>query len=739
MKVIQNNFLAKSKPRETIKEHTLKLLDNFNILQSIYPDIRYLNWEVLRLACIYHDLGKMNTKFQNKLGARMRDENPEIEEIYHNFLSPAFLPKKQLEEMYSEQDIRILYQSVFYHHYRPKPELNDLKTIIKEDLSKYFTEFEFDLLDKTEGLYSSFYKQLGKRITWEDEKELIHKFVITKGLLNKIDYAASAHIPVEIKNETLANNLQKLFEERFVLNAMQKYMLDNQAKNNIIIASTGLGKTEAALLWLGNEKGFFTLPLRVSINAIYDRVKYGLEFEDVGLLHSNSYSEYLKRAMERNIEMEEDYYTQTRQFSMPLTICTLDQLIDFVFKYDGYEVKLATLAYSKLIIDEIQMYSPEMVAYLIAALKYITELGGKFSILTATLPGIFIDLLSEYDIPYSEPKVFLTSTPRHKVKVIEKLLDIEDIVDKAKNKKVLVIVNTVKKAQETYQKLINDNRLQDTKIKLLHSRFIKKDRRDKEEQIIKMGQANNADSGIWISTQIVEASLDIDFDILFTELSDLSGLFQRMGRVFRKRELSGEDVEANIYVYVGNDEKLPSGIFRSAKLRYIDYDIFSYSKAEIQKYNGALLSEADKINMINNVYSTERLQNTAYLNTIRESIKYVLGIIDYYLEKDAIKLRDIATDTIIPLGTYEENKKEINLLVAKYIDDNLKLSRVDKEKIKNEILEYTVDLPTYMTRGKIIETIYLGKYHRIFIGDFDYDYNIGIMPKNNVTPEDNFF
>ncbi len=739
MRVIQNNFLAKSKPRETIQEHTLRLLENFNVLQNIYPDIKNLNWGVLRLACIYHDLGKMNTKFQNKLGAKLKDDHPRLEEVYHNFLSPAFLPEKQLKKMYSEQDVKILYQAVYYHHYRPGPELRELQAIIKEDLSKYFAEFEFDLLDKSEGLCSSFCEQVRKRITWEDEKESIHKFVITKGLLNKIDYAASAHIPVEIKNESLADNLQELFDKKFVLNEMQKYMLESQNENNIIVASTGLGKTEAALLWLGDEKGFFTLPLRVSINAIYDRIKYGLEFDDVGLLHSNSYSEYLARAMERNIEMEEDYYTRTRQFSMPLTICTLDQLIDFVFKYDGYEVKLATLAYSKLIIDEIQMYSPEMVAYLIAALKYITELGGKFSILTATLPGVFIDLLSEHDIPYSEPKIFLTKTARHKVKVLERPLDIEDIVYKAENKKVLIIVNTVKKAQEIYQELINDKRLQDIKIKLLHSRFIKKDRRDKEEQIIKMGQADSPESGIWISTQIVEASLDIDFDILFTELSDLSGLFQRMGRVFRKRELSESDVEANIYVYVGNEKQLPSGIFRSAKLRYVDYDIFSYSREEIQKYEGVVLKEEDKINMINNVYSTEKLKDTAYLKTIKKSIKYVLGIIDYHLEQDDIKLRDIATVTIIPLPSYEKNKERLNILITKYNDINLKLDRIDREKIKNEILEYAVDLPTYMAKGKTIETIYLGKYHKIFIGDFDYDYNLGIMSRNNATSEDNFF
>lgn len=739
MRVFCNPFLAKSKPKETIQEHTIRLLENFNMLRDIYPDIKHLNWDILRLACLYHDLGKMNTKFQNKLGARLKDYHPEIDEIYHNFLSPAYIPKKKLKSIFSEQDIRILYQAVYYHHYRPEPELIELQKIIKEDLNRYIEEFDFYLLDKSEGLYSSFKKQLGERITWQDDIEIVYKFITTKGLLNKIDYAASAHIPIEIRNDTLSSKLHELFEQKFTLNDMQKYMLKSQDQNNIIIASTGLGKTEAALLWLGNNKGFFTLPLRVSINAIYDRIKEEIKFEDVALLHSNSYSEYLKRAMEKNIEMEEDFYTKTKQLSMPLTVCTLDQLIDFVFKYDGYEMKLATLSYSKLIIDEIQMYSPEMVAYLIVALKYITEMGGKFSILTATLPSAFLDLLTEYNIPYSNPQIFLTDKIRHRVKVIEDSLNIEDILNRSRGKKVLVIVNTVKKAQEIYQELINDDRSQNIEVNLLHSRFIRKDRRDKEERITEMGQASFKGSGIWISTQIVEASLDIDFDILFTELSDLSGLFQRMGRIFRKRELDMGGDEPNIYVYVGNEQQLPSGITKSARLRYIDYDIFSYSKAEIMKYDAQFLREKDKIEMINNVYSTSNLKDTNYLQTIKETINYVFGIPDYYLEKDDIKLRDIANETVIPLSTYEENVDKLGILINDYNNMSLNLGRAEREKIKNEILEYTVDLPIYMTKGRKLESIYLGKTYKIYVGDFNYDYNLGITPKDIDISEDNFF
>lgn len=59
---MNREFLAKSNPRETIQEHTDKLLENLNTLQEIYPNL-FLNWDIfymLKLACLYHDLGKMN-------------------------------------------------------------------------------------------------------------------------------------------------------------------------------------------------------------------------------------------------------------------------------------------------------------------------------------------------------------------------------------------------------------------------------------------------------------------------------------------------------------------------------------------------------------------------------------------------------------------------------------------------------------------------------------------------------
>ncbi len=90
---------------------------------------------------------------------------------------------------------------------------------------------------------------------------------------------------------------------------------------------------------------------------------------------------------------------------------------------------------------------------------------------------------------------------------------------------MLVIVNTVKIAQDIFSKL-NDG---SAEVSLLHSGFIQKDRAQKE--CGQKGILTKEASGIWITTQLVEVSVDIDFPVLVTELSTIDSLIQRMGRV----------------------------------------------------------------------------------------------------------------------------------------------------------------------------------------------------------------
>lgn len=769
---MNNLFLAKTKNMETIIEHTDNLYKNFLILKKLYPNLKNIDWNILKIACLYHDLGKMNTKFQNKLIRKLKKDNPDLEElkddlkdideIPHGYLSPAFLPKQELKKIYNSDKLRILYQSIYYHHNRKKLDNNEeLKQVVKQDLSKYVDDFNYDKIDKINKLYPSFERYVRVRISEDEDDsiEIIKEYIMTKGLLNKIDYAASSGVDVEVENKDLFEKTMKsLKDNEFEPNELQKYMINHQDDNNIIRASTGIGKTEAALFWIGNNKGFFTLPLKTSINSIYDRVVEKIKFErkNTGLLHSETASQYIKTS-KNDEEFDMKYYDMTKQLSLPLTVCTLDQLVDFVFKYEGYELKLATLSYSKLVIDEIQMYSPEMVAFLIAALKYIVEMGGKFSIVTATLPPIFLYFIDKYVKNYKKPKPFYKMKDgkiqlRHRMKLLNEDINIDIIKNNYKDKKVLVIVNTVKKAQQLYHELKDElkEELENgvTQINLLHSRFIKQDRAIKEKRILDMGKSKdeknkenekNEEKGIWISTQIVEASLDIDFDVLYTELSDISGLFQRMGRVYRNRDLNEE--YTNVYVYLG-DKKLPSGIGSGSK-SIIDKDIFDLSKKYLIEYvgedvDGKYINEKDKMELVEKVYSLENLKGKNYYNKIDTIIKDVIDIRCYDIDKRDINLRNISTQDVIPRCIYEEHKDEIynNIQIINESKDNKELpenKRMAKRiSARDKITQFTLSIPQYQydkayKNGYVQEFVEINDYYKIPIIDYEYNFDVGII------------
>lgn len=447
-----NNYLAKSNPKETIQMHTDNLLKNLELIKNFYPNLA-INWQLLKVASLYHDLGKMNLKFQSKIegGKKYSDE------IAHNLLSLAFLDKNELKKQFSDQEIEILAQAIAYHHERGdydapnyKEEVEALKT---EAENFVYEKVNITTIKKISNKYFSNNRIYG-------DSDYFFDYVKIKGLLNKLDYAASADINVEVNNDFL---LRKLNSLDYQWNDLQKYMIANSENNVVAIAQTGMGKTEAGLLWIGDNKGFFTLPLKTAINEIYKRITekiVGIQNKElIGLLHSDTYSKYIENTTDD--EDIDEYFNKTKQLSLPVTVCTLDQMFDFVFRYKGFELKLATLCYSKVIIDEVQMYSPDLLAYLIIGLSYISRIGGKFAILTATLPGIVTDLLKEQlkdtEVTFEQPKPFINDElVRHSVKIINESIDSSLVIEKYNNNKILIICNTVKTAQRIYDELKNN-------------------------------------------------------------------------------------------------------------------------------------------------------------------------------------------------------------------------------------------------------------------------------------------
>ena len=757
----KEKYLAKSSKKnqyneESLERHTNKLINLFKDFISKYGE-KFTKKEIdlIMLACEKHDLGKLNYKFQKEMYKKSKldfKENEEIENFYkehknlnpipHGILSCCFINSNELKEKYGfdKYDINVLATSIYNHHNR---EFNSddyvdiFEEIIEKDLKVNAKNYGIEYCNSI-GLSKNKIKNNKIEINIEYQYNFWLKFIVIKGMLNKIDYAASAYL--YNKKDTGLDTLElapddasKYVENAFKIkkekdknitfpNEVQEFMgkEENKDKNIIVVASTGIGKTEGALLWAGDSKTFYTLPIKVSINAIYKRI-WDENYYDKNkftFLHSDA-----KSIMRKDEEID-DYqlkYIETRHLIYPLTICTVDQLFYFVFKSLGTEKYAATLKYSKIIIDEIQSYTPDIISFLIFGLKVVNDLGGKFCIMTATLPPIVKYFLEETigkeNIKIAEKPFYKKDNEeniiiRHKIKYEEKDFEYNEILEKAKNNKVLIICNTVRRSQDVYIKLKEKNK-QNTEINLLHSRFIFRDRKLKEEKIQEFAstkeEERNNDAGIWISTQIVEASLDIDFDVLYTDMCSADSLLQRMGRCYRNRIY--KENEPNIFIC---DTKVGVGTV-------YDKDIFEFSVEHIQEYNNQIFTEEDKQDYINKVYDIEKLKKKNYYNTIEKNIKDLeilpIGGIDKETAEE--QFRNIQNITVIPLKFYEKELKDI---LQKY-DETFGEEKID---IIEEIMNYTLSAPLYFREYCIKEIKNKGLEH-IFISNSKYDKELGLL------------
>jgi len=700
-----------AKPNKTINAHNEDLLKALGYLDELgyIPSSEIFN--LIKTACIYHDYGKANAYFQKRVNSVKRMPFDEKTEVAHNVLSLHFLP----EEIFTNvADYYRVGNAILNHH-----DYCDTLQVLQDEekkclIEKLLSEFS----DETVKISRKKLRQLNSIV---DDKEAI----LIKGFLHKCDYSASAEMEAEYPNYFLVNKLDSL---GFHWNALQEFCKENTDNNVIAVAQTGMGKTEGGLHWIGNNKGFFILPIRTAINAIYDRIRKDILKsenieERVALLHSGALEYYNHNLVSEEMDLP-DYYERGKKLSMPLTICTMDQLFDFVFKYNGYEMKLTTLSYSKIVLDEIQMYSPELLAYLICGIEKINKFGGKVAIVTATLPPFVKDEIVKALEHEVVEGTFVDDSKRHNVKIFAEKMNADRIctkyrenIERSLSNKILVVCNTVKKAQEIYTSINEQFSDETIELHLLHSRFTKEDRAKKEQNILSFGKTYDDkeeldyNSGIWISTSIVEASLDIDFDYLFTELSDLNALFQRFGRCNRKGVKSVED--ANCFVFTEVDVG-----------KNLDITIYRLSKTEIEQVDG-IIDEKQKLSLINHCFTRENVCRSEYFKKYLETKDYIDHIASYESHKNDIKLRDIMSADIIPSPVYEQNEDKIQECLALLSEEQDPIKRA---KLSELIRNYIVSIPAYIKKKEntcIFTEVNLSKYVKIPVMECEYDNKLG--------------
>jgi CRISPR-associated endonuclease/helicase Cas3 len=366
-----------------------------------------------------------------------------------------------------------------------------------------------------------------------------------RGLLMSADHFASALSSSTPKHlvKTFTPPVLDFFNRTSDLYPLSLKKADSEKPHTMVVACTGAGKTDYLFRRCRNRV-FYTLPFQASINAMFNRVKKDLKESnpnlDIRLLHAAS-------KIPQNDESHEDILLQ-RLVGSSIKILTPYQLAAVIFATRGFESMIQDLKGCDVILDEIHTYSKVSKSMVLKIVEVLNHIGCRIHIGTATMPSVLynriVDILgkervSEVSLNMNEMEKF----DRHRLHKLESWEDALTELDQAldNNSKILLICNRVDSAQNIFE-TIKEEYLEVPSI-LIHSRFNRMDRQDKETRLIGLdekGQPSgefNTSTGpcIVVSTQVVEVSLDISFDLMITETAPIDSLIQRFGRINRKR------------------------------------------------------------------------------------------------------------------------------------------------------------------------------------------------------------
>lgn len=690
-------FLAKSPDYggTSLFDHSKSVAERAQLLAST---IKFEMKKSAYLSGLLHDIGKLNPYYQQFLPIPNKNERDfkmkKLAETYldqHSVFS-AWASKKLLEDKIINNELTRVICTILGHHgrltnsnYNVRDKLKTKKSQNEILINLKDYQKELESLNLHDFNWTKLYDQFAEDISFQDdintnEQNGITDFMHTCTLFSCLLQADRT----DGKDFEIPKFDMKFHTERLVnegpLNDLRKSFFENALKTHdfesgiaIIEAPTGIGKTRL-FLELANtysqkynlERVFYFSPLLALTEDFEEKIvdKKVIDSLENVLIYNHLFSTTLQEKSESEEVVSIftkliEYETFNKKFIITTTIRLL---LTIYSNTASDKLKLLSFKNSLLVVDEIQTIPKVLLENLIEVFQILSKnLNCKILFVSATIPYEMGD-----KIPRTRPEENIRLEYLHKTSKNITFVDGPPLLPN-EYKKMLIMSNTRRDARDFYY---NTRKLYSNDVRYITSGI----RKDDKIKIIK--EIKSCEKIVIISTQVIQAGIDVSFTSLYRQMAPLDDLIQTAGRLNRE----------------GNDTDATMTIFRLHKTNeHIPYVDLEYDES---------------LKLIQNIHSSTELLNAlpGYYKEIFEQ--------NQTNKNKAKRLRDLMV---------KQNFEEVWEFARKYISDDRNDSVIipkDKEewqkikqsfssdkkfnaKVKKDYEMLTADLPIRPTDPRI--------------------------------------
>jgi CRISPR-associated endonuclease/helicase Cas3 len=768
--------------------------------------VRLTSSKLAKLAAIFHDLGKLNPNFQDKLFGR-----PPKGYGNHAYLSAygifCFYGTNQawVKDYIGEKDFNFHFLALIviiakHHGNLPNFELpigghdsKECKALFEfietndnlpiNEFIKYFEptigDFNFSKGVKNQQNFMSFglsglkskpsnpldlflSTQFDFSCLIQSDKTDAGDYALDRNAINTFSTTYQGKI-----NEYL-ENLKQRKNGNIELNALRtqirieanenlKSHLQKKERVFALTSATGSGKTLMLLSLAGTIIEETKQPLRVIYSipflSITEQVEkeclaiFGNDFvQRIDSKSENSEFQKLQEAADQGVEVDKDLitaYFKEDIFSYPFVITTFVRFFETLMSNrNATLLKLPSFSNCIFLIDEIQSLPPRLYSFFVAYLDAFCKKNNSYAVVsTATMPSFTVPngeaqalfLPFEYKTPsellsfdYFKHDLFNRYTINQKKNIV----NIEDLTKLVidENQSILVILNTIDDSKDLYDAL--NQHFSKDELFLLNTHFTPNDRKEKIK--IAKERLYNEQGIILVSTQLIEAGVDIDFPVLYRDMAILPSIVQSAGRCNRNGKLpSGKVVLFNLHnrdknraelIYRGKDKVLLENTLKALKENeYSETSLFDVQKNYFNFINKNLIfgeheqkKPEVKINFVRDI-------NEINFETIG---KFRLIDEDVYGEEFKCYVRKDANDNAFDI-LLEENKKLKYILATD--GKNYAKVKLQKIAIENHLKKMSGQILQVRIKKGQSKPPFLNQHFELFeISNSDYSFEKGV-------------